>query len=604
MKVKGKHVEKGQLLRCPIIVLKRVLVFMLIVSMSVGSFMFIDTIRVKAREDEWFITGGSNVSTIQGTKNIVMMYYGVDGWWGDTDRENEWYEYREGTFDMYSNLFNTIPGTLSFSSQWYPSGIDNGVWFDTYTYNNYSQVSQDVDNWENLRTRQHALYTTLKVFTAPYSGYFNINCTAPKGQGGRIGCHMHRGGVGGFGSSFNGDIWLNEGETLIFLMGAAMGEAAQVGDAYNGDDEANCSGLSGASIFIYKYANSDNLVSEYNKVMNFRGISRQYDSSRDILFYFEEHRGYGGRLKMPNSTLVAIVGGGGGYNAHCEPAGTDFEFNGSGSGYWYYEGAWRYVQAVKGAQPIMGVGNQYNEHLVYGFKEQGFVLSGIEDGFRRTFKGLYVDPTTGATSSVEGNVYEQTGNGVNESKVEIRSIGNYIFYKGNFPDGMTGSGSMSATRVPRGVDGVLAENTFTVENRKFAGWSTTSTGSVVYKDMANIGQIGSDITLYAVWKPNDYTIKYLSNAPSGKTASGSMADAVVDSGLGYTLDLNQYSIEGYKFMGWGTSADSGVIYYNGGRVDPREDDLTLYAVWEKVGYNVNVMNNGPADATEEMITVK
>lgn len=49
----------------------------------------------------------------------------------------------------------------------------------------------------------------------------------------------------------------------------------------------------------------------------------------------------------------------------------------------------------------------------------------------------------------------------------------------------------------------LTANSFTKTNYKFLGWSTSSTGEVVYKDKAsieNLSNTATTITLYAVWQ--------------------------------------------------------------------------------------------------------
>lgn len=95
----------------------------------------------------------------------------------------------------------------------------------------------------------------------------------------------------------------------------------------------------------------------------------------------------------------------------------------------------------------------------------------------------------------------------------------------------------------------------------------------------------SDLTLKAHYSEiANATVSYNSNAPRGTTVSGSVANTVANAAGEVTIAKNGYTIAGYRFAGWGTSATGGVVYVPGATVtlEP-ETTLTLYAVWDK-GY--------------------
>lgn len=119
----------------------------------------------------------------------------------------------------------------------------------------------------------------------------------------------------------------------------------------------------------------------------------------------------------------------------------------------------------------------------------------------------------------------------------------------------------------------------------FLGWATTSTAtSVQYasgasytNDSFNDGDV---ITLYAVWKEDDFlTIRY--NADSSE-----WADLVQKHYVGTTsyITTEKPTKDGYKFLGWTDDSSSNVIKYSSGSVYENDnftngDTLTLYAIW-------------------------
>lgn len=70
-----------------------------------------------------------------------------------------------------------------------------------------------------------------------------------------------------------------------------------------------------------------------------------------------------------------------------------------------------------------------------------------------------------------------------------------------------GTGNMSNQTISRDVSTALKANSFTKSGHTFAGWATSSSGSVVYADRAsvkNLASAGGTITLYAKWTANSY----------------------------------------------------------------------------------------------------
>ena len=111
----------------------------------------------------------------------------------------------------------------------------------------------------------------------------------------------------------------------------------------------------------------------------------------------------------------------------------------------------------------------------------------------------------------------------------------------------------------------------------FQGWATSANGGVAYQPGQGYGN-DVDITLYAVWKANTWTVKY--NANGG---SGAPADQTKTYGQTLKLSTTKPVRTDYNFMGWATSkanADAGTVTYAAGANYTANAAITLYAVWE------------------------
>lgn len=83
-----------------------------------------------------------------------------------------------------------------------------------------------------------------------------------------------------------------------------------------------------------------------------------------------------------------------------------------------------------------------------------------------------------------------------------------------------------------------------------------------------------NLTLYAAWTPNTYTVSYDANGGTGAPASQTKT-------YGVTLALSSTipTRTNYNFKGWSTSANGSVVYAAGGNYTTNAA-ATLYAVWE------------------------
>lgn len=135
----------------------------------------------------------------------------------------------------------------------------------------------------------------------------------------------------------------------------------------------------------------------------------------------------------------------------------------------------------------------------------------------------------------------------------------------------------------------LPKNSFTRKGYRFLGWSKEKNGTVNYKNNAKVKNLctGGEITLYAVWAVNTYSVKYSLNGGKGTvppTAKG-LQYRITDKRL-QVPDGTGLTKKGYVFAGWNTKKDgSGQTFTAAdGKTDIAAKNgqvITLYAVWKK-----------------------
>ena len=183
-----------------------------------------------------------------------------------------------------------------------------------------------------------------------------------------------------------------------------------------------------------------------------------------------------------------------------------------------------------------------------------------------------------------------------------------IIYKAN-----GGYGSMDTTTCTKGKSCTIASNKFTKSGYKFIKWRTTASTSVPgynwtgWKGTWNFtnGQYGinnNTLVLYATWEKSSgssepstpttgtqFKIIYKANG-----GSGSMDNTICTKGQKCTVAANKFTRKGYKFTKWRTNASTNVAAYNwtnwsgtwnfsNGQYGVKDNELILYATWEKEG---------------------
>ncbi|MBQ2390640.1 MAG: right-handed parallel beta-helix repeat-containing protein, partial [Clostridia bacterium] len=115
-----------------------------------------------------------------------------------------------------------------------------------------------------------------------------------------------------------------------------------------------------------------------------------------------------------------------------------------------------------------------------------------------------------------------------------------------------------------------------------------------------------DLTIYAIWEANGYTVVYEPNVPSGETCYGTMENFNFTYDTPIKLSKNQYERPGYEFIGWSKEKepDSSAKIYADEEVvtnltTKKGEIVTLYAQWKVCDhdpatheYTYSVIDNG------------
>ncbi len=165
------------------------------------------------------------------------------------------------------------------------------------------------------------------------------------------------------------------------------------------------------------------------------------------------------------------------------------------------------------------------------------------------------------------------------------------------------SGSTASVSVTYDAGPVaLTTNGFTRTGYTFTGWNTQDDGEGTnYADGALVSNLLSDLTLYAQWTANTYTVTFDGN---GSTSGATSATNVTYGADPVALNLNNFEKIGYSFAGWNTQADGeGTAYADGQEVSNLTSSFTLYAQWTANTYEVAFVGNGSTSGTTASMQV-
>ena len=148
----------------------------------------------------------------------------------------------------------------------------------------------------------------------------------------------------------------------------------------------------------------------------------------------------------------------------------------------------------------------------------------------------------------------------------------------------------------------------------FVKWTTNKDGTgTAYQPGSqysyNRDSDGGTVTLYAVWTPWKYTVRYDKNVPansSSQTVSNMPADQTKTEEVNLTLSSNKPSRNGYIFNGWQAQINGKAVDYQPGATlsydpDVKGSMITLKAKWTAWKHTIHYDKNVPASSSSQTV---
>ncbi len=199
-----------------------------------------------------------------------------------------------------------------------------------------------------------------------------------------------------------------------------------------------------------------------------------------------------------------------------------------------------------------------------------------------------------------------------EPNANNRDVANQMFFKyqpKTYTVSYNAGGGTNAPQSQTKVHGETVKLSAQVPTRNgytFAGWATSANGNVSYKAGGSYTP-DANITLYAIWNANTYTVSY--NTTGGTNAPQSQTKV---HGESIRLSTQEPTKTDCIFLGWSRTVD-GDAEFASGSVYSSDETVTLYAVWQEkenevyyVIYNSNGGSQAPSMQTknqDETVTI-
>ncbi len=218
-----------------------------------------------------------------------------------------------------------------------------------------------------------------------------------------------------------------------------------------------------------------------------------------------------------------------------------------------------------------------------GFTDNKTILDISDDVARANWGGKWRMSTKAEQDELRNNCTWTwtTQNGVNGCKVTSKTNGNSIF--------LPAAGYRNGTSVSYvGSYGYYWSSSLYENNPNYAYYLVFRSGGVGSSDYYRtrghtVRAVISDDTP----QTTIYTLTF--NANGG---SGTMAAQTFEEGVSQALAANTFTRSGYTFTGWNTSPDGSGTSYTNKQIITLTQDITLYAQWERIKYNLSFDANG------------
>lgn len=236
-----------------------------------------------------------------------------------------------------------------------------------------------------------------------------------------------------------------------------------------------------------------------------------------------------------------------------------------------------------------------NYHLA-GWKYKGFVNDGLDTSDKNVGTVYPAGSTFEYLSGYDKRILQF------EAQWEPNTVS--VSYDANGGTGtMAGAtytydGSIFAYLLP-GADGSLSKDGY-----RFIGWCENADGSSDimpegYQYPLDFSEGNQDITLYAIWEPNAYSIRF-----NGNGGMGEMANQAGISSEPTTLNPNQFTSIDQMFAGWSTTGTGTVQYADRASFDYKASTnnqvVDLFAIWTKL-YKLAFDANGGGGTMDTLL---
>ena len=144
-------------------------------------------------------------------------------------------------------------------------------------------------------------------------------------------------------------------------------------------------------------------------------------------------------------------------------------------------------------------------------------------------------------------------------------------------DANGGESAPSAQQAKYGQEFALTNAKPTRSGYDFLGWNTDKNAKEAKYQPGDKLNLTGNITLYAIWEKNTYTVKFNPNGGSTWPTPVSTRDGEI------VIPQTRISRGGYEFVGWDTDKNAKEAKYQPGDIiKDNVQDMTLYAIWQEI----------------------
>ncbi len=172
------------------------------------------------------------------------------------------------------------------------------------------------------------------------------------------------------------------------------------------------------------------------------------------------------------------------------------------------------------------------------------------------------------------------------------------------PAGRTNSGHGKYNEDATQTCNVTCSNNANVATWAEPAWANGNTSNICVIATCNTGHSLSNNGTACT--TNTINVVFNANKPAATTGevSGTMTNQSFTYGVEQALFENTFTLPGYTFQGWATSADGEVVYENAQSVtnpaNSTGDTANLYAVWKPITYTVQFNSNNGSGVTSAL----